>query len=248
MKKILGRIWAVWAGLWFATLFLAMYPLFRIWFSHPSLYKILHFQRRIWGVLTCMPALMLPIMIKEEKIPKHRKVIYCANHSSYLDILTCGTYLPGFNFFMAKMELGKVPLFRMWFRTIDVPVQRDSLRSSHQAFVNAGNKVSAGMNMIIFPEGRIPDDRPKLHRFKPGAFRLAIEKGALIVPVTLPDNLKRTDSDNWTASPGRMRIHIHRPIDTAELKDEDADALQHQVYNIIESQLIKYGVYNENNT
>ena len=247
MKKIAGRIWVIWSGLWFSLIFLVMYPLFRIWFSHPSLYRILHFHRRIWGVLTCIPALMLPIVSKEKPLPRGRRIIYCANHSSYLDILTCGTFLPGFNFFMAKMELGKVPLFRMWFRTLDVPVLRESIRSSHKAFLMAGKKLESGVNMIIFPEGRIPKDRPKLHSFKDGAFRLAIEHGAVIVPVTLPDNLKRVDSDNWTASPGIMRMHIHRPIDTAHLKPEQADELKKQVYLIIEKKLTEYGVY-ENHT
>lgn len=243
MKKVAGKIWLVWAGLWFAGLFVIMFPLFRLWLIHPSLYRIAHFQRRVWGVLTCIPALLIPVITSEGKIPKGRKVIFCSNHCSYLDILTCGTYLPGFNFFMAKMELSKVPLFRIWFKTLDVPVQRESLRSSHQAFHMAGEKMDTGPDMIIFPEGRIPSDTPRLHRFKPGAFRLAIQKNALVVPVTLPDNHKRMDVHAWLAFPGLMRMHIHRPIDTAGLKAEDADALEQQVFHIIEKKLKKEKVY-----
>jgi 1-acyl-sn-glycerol-3-phosphate acyltransferase len=243
MKKIAGKIWLAWAGFWFAGLFLIMYPLFWLWLSHPSMYRIAHFQRRIWGALTCIPSLLIPVITHEGKIPKGRKVIYCSNHCSYLDILTCGSYLPGFNFFMAKMELSKVPLFRIWFKTLDVPVQRESLRSSHQAFHHAALKMDQGTDLIIFPEGRIPSDTPKLHKFKPGAFRLAIQQQALVIPVTLPDNHKRLDVHAWLASPGLMRVHIHRPIDTAGLKPEDADALESQVFGIIEGKLKKEKVY-----
>lgn len=247
LKKVLGRIWLVWAGIWFALIFLALYPLFLIWLSHRSLYPVAHFQRRIWGILACIPALLLPVISRETRLPKGRRRIYCANHSSYLDILTTGTYLPGFNFFMAKMELSKVPLFRIWFKTLDVPVQREKIKSSHQAFVKAGQQFDDGIDMIIFPEGRIPLFTPKLNDLKKGAFKLAIEKQALVIPVTLPDNHRRFDVHQWTATPGLMRMLIHRPIDTAGLNPDDADMLRDQVYHILEQKLIAFGALNQNN-
>lgn len=242
MKKILGRIWLAWGGFWFAFIFLVLYPLFFIWLSHPKLYRIAHFQRRIWGILSCIPCGLIPWISSEEKIPHNRRVIFCPNHSSYLDILTAGTFLPGFNFFMAKMELSKVPLFNIWFKSIDVPVKRENLRNAHKAFVDAGERFDSGIDMIIFPEGRIPDNTPNLHPMKNGAFKLAIEKGALLVPVTLPDNHRRLDIIRWVCSPGRMRMYIHRPIDTAGLKIEDADMLKDKVAAIIENKLIEFGV------
>lgn len=238
----MGKIWLGWGGFWFAAIFLALYPLFFIWLSHPKLYRIAHFQRRVWGVLSCIPTGFIPWITSEAKIPKGRRVIFCPNHCSYLDILTAGTYLPGFNFFMAKMELSKVPLFNIWFKTIDVPVKRESLKSSHKAFYDAGERFDTGIDMIIFPEGKIPAYTPKLHPLKNGAFKLAIEKGALIVPVTLPDNYKRLDVHKWVAKPGLMRMHIHKPIDTKNLKPEDADMVKDQVFHIIENKLRDFGV------
>ena len=143
---------------------------------------------------------------------------------------------------MAKMELASVPLFKIWFRTLDVPVKRESLRSSHRAFYDAGEKFDTGIDMIIFPEGKIPSYTPRLHPLKNGAFKLAIEKGALVIPVTIPDNHKRLDVHKWIAQPGRMRMHIHRPIDTKKLKPEDADELKDQVFHIIEKKLKAYGI------
>lgn len=242
MSKIAGRLWVAWGGFWFALIFLSLYPLFLLWLSHPKLYRIAHFQRRVWGFLSCIPTGFIPIVSQEGSIPKGRRVVFCPNHSSYLDILTAGTYLPGFNFFMAKMELSKVPLFNIWFRTIDIPVKRESMRQSHRAFIDAAEQFDKGIDMIIFPEGKIPSYTPALHPLKIGAFRLAIEKGALIVPVTMPDNHKRLDIHAWVGSPGKMRMHIHRPIDTAGLKIEDAEQLKDDVYRILEDQLVAFGV------
>jgi hypothetical protein len=37
-------------------------------------------------------------------------------------------------------------------------------------------------------------------------------------------------------------MHIHRPIDTAGLKIEDAEQLKDDVYRILEDQLVAFGV------
>jgi 1-acyl-sn-glycerol-3-phosphate acyltransferase len=242
MRKVLGRIWLIWAAIIFVGFFLITYPLLLIWLSHPRLYRIAHWQRRIWGMFISVFALLIPWVTYEEKIPKGRRIIYCANHASYLDILTCGSYLPGFNFFMAKQELSKVPLFGLWFRTIDIPVERGSITKSYRAFESASKQFDNGIDMVIFPEGRIPANRPKLAPLKAGAFKLAIEKGALVVPVTLPDNHARFPDGPWIATPGIMRCHVHRAIDTVGLKPEDEPELRNQVFTIIANQLEKYGV------
>jgi 1-acyl-sn-glycerol-3-phosphate acyltransferase len=243
MKQFFGKFWLGWAALWFASLFILFWPLFYVFLSFKKTYPAAHFLRRIWGFLTCLPAGLIPIITKDGYIPKNRKIIYCANHSSYLDILTCGTYLPGFNFFMAKMELSHVPLFRKWFKTLDVPVKRENLRSAHAAFHQAAEKMNSGAHMIIFPEGKIPSDTPRLHKFKPGAFRLAIQQEAVIIPVTLPDNHIRMDIHKWIAIPGPMRLIMHKPIDTKGMHAEDATALEHQVFEVIEHNLKKRKVY-----
>lgn len=102
---------------------------------------------------------------------------------------------------------------------------------------------SLGANLIIYPEGRIPHDAPKLKfPFKAGAFRIAIEKQVPIVPITLPDNLARFDLDNFSGSPGKMRMFVHAPIETKGLSIEDIPALQQRVYDVISSQLNTLGV------
>lgn len=162
-------------------------------------------------------------------------MVFCPNHMSYLDIVVCGAYLPGFNFFMGKMELTKVPLFNIWFKTLDIPVKRESIRNAHNAFINASEQMDQlGANLIIYPEGRIPDDTPNLKfPFKPGAFRIAVEKQIPIVPVTLLDNLKRFDSNNLMGSPGRARMLVHTPIETRGLSMDDIPMLQQKVYDVL---------------
>jgi 1-acyl-sn-glycerol-3-phosphate acyltransferase len=244
MKKLFARIWLVWAGLWFVVIFLLIYIPLLFLVITPKTYRFAHYLRKFWGTTCCYLGFIIPKVTYETPLPKNQQLIYCPNHISYIDILCCGSFLPGFNFFMGKAELANIPLFGIWFKTLDIAVKRESLRGSHKAFVDASEQMDrTGANLIIYPEGRIPADAPNIKfPFKAGAFRLAIEKQIPIVPVTLPDNLDRLDIDNFVGSPGKMRMFVHAPIETKGLSMEDMPALQQKVYDVISSQLKSLGV------
>ena len=53
-----------------------------------------------------------------ENIPKDRAVLYVGNHRSYFDIITSYRLLPGITGYVAKKEMAKVPLLRLWMRYI----------------------------------------------------------------------------------------------------------------------------------
>jgi 1-acyl-sn-glycerol-3-phosphate acyltransferase len=239
MKKVFGKIWLVWFGFWFVSIFLILYPFLFILLQSPKTYRQADKLRKIWGKSSSYLGLMIPQITYEKPLNPKGQYVICPNHISYIDIVSAGSFFPTFNFFMAKMELSKLPLFNIWFKTIDVPVKRESLRSAHGAFVDAAKKLDEGATLIIFPEGRIPDDAPNLHKFKPGAFKLAIEKKIPIVPVTFLDNIDRLNIVDWTCTPGKMRIHVHAPIETVNLSIDDVQTLQDQVYSIIHNKLVE---------
>ncbi len=244
MRKFLTILWLVWAGLWFVVVFLLIYIPLLFLFISPKTYRYAHYLRRFWGTTCCYLGFIIPKVTYESPLPKNQQFVFCANHISYIDIVCCGSLLPGFNFFMGKAELAEIPLFGIWFRTLDIAVKRSSIKGSYRAYVEAGEQMDRlGANLIIYPEGRIPQDAPKIKfPFKAGAFRLAIEKQVPIVPITLPDNLARFDLDNFKGSPGKMRMFVHTPIETKGLSLEDIPALQKKVYDVISSQLKSVGV------
>ena len=222
MRVLLGRIWLAWAGFWFVSLFLVIYPFLYLLLLSPKTYRLAHGLRKIWGMVTSIMCFVIPIVRYEQRLPKNQQLIFCPNHISYLDILTCGSFLPGFNFFMGKIELSRIPLFGIWFRTLDIAVHRESLRGSHKAFIDASQQMDAlGANIFT-----ATNDRP-----------LAIEKQIPIVPVTLADNLNRFNSDTFKGSPGKMRMYVHAPIETKGLSMDDLPELQEKVFNVISSQL-----------
>ncbi|MDB5137680.1 MAG: 1-acyl-sn-glycerol-3-phosphate acyltransferase, partial [Mucilaginibacter sp.] len=142
--------------------------------------------RRLWGLLSSAFAGIFYRFTYEVPFDRTRTYVICPNHTSNLDISAICLLIKSDCSFMGKEELTEGIVTRLFFRTADIPVNRESKMSSFRAFKKAIEKLQNGITMIIFPEGKIGDDYPpKLHQFKNGPFRLAIEAKIPVVPVTL---------------------------------------------------------------
>ena len=199
--------------------------------------------RRVLGYVSSSLAGIFYRYSFECKIDWSRPYIFCPNHTSNLDI-TAITLLTKSNFaFLGKEELLKNPVTKLFFKTIDIPVNRESKIGSFRAFKKGEEYLKKGISLAIFPEGTISDHYPpKLSEFKNGPFRLAIEHQIPIIPVTLVNVWQKMwdDGSAFGSRPGICDIRVHRPIDTSHLSVDDVDQLKEQVYNIIYSELQKH--------
>ncbi len=179
---------------------------------------------------------------KFEKPLQNQTYIYCANHTSNLDIVLFCLLAKGKFHFMGKEELKENPVLGLFFKTIDVAVSRDSKLSAFRAFKKVSENLNNGMSLIIFPEGKIDDLYPPiLHEFKNGPFKLAIEQKIPIVPVSI-QNVWEIMWDNgykYGTRPGIGQIYVHEPISTAIFATDYADTLKEIVFNKINSKLQK---------
>jgi 1-acyl-sn-glycerol-3-phosphate acyltransferase len=179
----------------------------------------------------------------EAEIDWKKTYVFCANHTSNLDV-SWATILAKNNFsFMGKEELLQNPTTKLFFKTIDIPVKRDSNISAFRAFKRASEYLKNGVTMIIFPEGKIADVYPPvLQQFKNGPFRLAIEQQVPVIPVTAFNawEILWDDGLKYGSKPGKCDIYVHRPVSTVGLKLEDADALREEVFEIIRQKLKDY--------
>jgi len=144
---------------------------------------------------------------------------------------------------MGKEELLNNPLTGLFFNTIDIPVNRESKISAFRAFKKGEEYLRMGMSLVIFPEGKIPDEYPPvLNSFKNGPFRLAIEHKIPIIPVTILDSWQKMwdDGSKYGSRPGICDICVHEPIETSALTIADIDDLRDRVYEIVNSELKKY--------
>lgn len=144
--------------------------------------------------------------------------------------------------FMGKDELLSTPILKLFFKTIDIPVNRDSKMSAFRAFKRAGDNLGQGMSLVIFPEGKIDEDHypPILQPFKNGPFRLAIEKRIPIVAISIADAWKKMwdDGAKHGTRPGICDIYIYKPISTEDLALTDADDLKDRVFDLIHRKIV----------
>ena len=221
-----------------------MYPLFRFHLANKSRYRRANKLRVIWARILFILTGIRERISGAENLPVETPVIFCPNHTSYLDIPAVTLALKKYHIrFLAKAELGNIPLFGIFFRTIDIAVNRESTADSVRSLQQASEVLHEGDSLIIFPEATIHKDAPQLHRFKNGAFRLAIENQIPIVPITFADNWRLLDVDHgFSGTPGQARIFIHPPISTKNLTLNDVDSLKEKTFRIIHEQLIQSGI------
>lgn len=234
--KALKKLWSIYFFVWFIAIFLMLYPAFVILLSKKKWYPRAHSLRRFWGKMLMLVTGLNGKTTYEEPLDKNKTYVFTPNHFSYFDIVSVNTQMPHFFSFMAKKELATIPLFRIFFKTLDLPVDRTSINGAKKAYYNAHKKLSQGTSLLNFPEGGIGSQVPSMRKFKLGPFKLAVELGLDVVPITLPDNWKRLPCGEFVpaGSPGLMRMHVHRPIPTKNLKQGDEIALGEKVYAIIE--------------
>jgi 1-acyl-sn-glycerol-3-phosphate acyltransferase len=142
--------------------------------------------------------------------------------------------------FIGKGELLKWPLFRLFFRKMDIPVSRDSIRLAYGALFRANEAIRRGECVAIYPEGTVPVNSPRLDNFKNGAFKLAIEEQVPILPVTWQTNYRILSDPNNLFSrslPNISKVVIHEPIDTKGLTQSDLVSLRKEVFEVIDSAL-----------
>jgi len=191
--------------------------------------------KRLWGWLTItLTGIFMKKIYRTDRNKLPSKCIVVANHTSYLDIIMSVHLFPHTMVFMAKAELLKVPLFNVFFKYLDIPVNRKSATASHQALARCGLEIDKGRSVFIFPEGTISDEG-KLKPFKNGAFKLAIEKQVPIVVITYINNWKLLQNGGFFKSfgrPGIARAVVHPPIETKGMTEENLVSLRHQVYDL----------------
>lgn len=237
--RFIRRLYIIWAGLWWFTGFLILYPFFCLCIWFPKLEPAMAFFNQLW-CLEFFPLSFLRVKtVGKANIPQNQAVVYVSNHGSYLDIPLLTYILPGFPAFMGKASLGRIPVFGYMFRNLHIVVERGSSQGRAKAMKESRKKLNRGRSVVVFPEGSIHDDiQPGLSPFKDGAFRLAIEKQVPIVPITICFNwFILPDDGRWLPNFHPCRTIIHPPISTKGLNMDQVELLRDQAFGIIENQL-----------
>ena len=118
-----------------------------------------------------------------DQIPAEGAVIVAPNHKSFLDAFFVGLGIRRHVRFMAKVELFKGPLGRLFPRLGAFPVRRGE--ADAEALETARVILEGGGVVVVFPEGTRVDEEGCLASPHHGAARLALDTRTPILPAAI---------------------------------------------------------------
>jgi 1-acyl-sn-glycerol-3-phosphate acyltransferase len=172
-----------------------------------------------------------------ENVPKGESCIFLSNHVSNLDAPVLLPSLPGMSSVFLKESLMKIPLLGTAMRMGKfVPVSRGhSMEEAQKSVEAAAAALRSGLHIFIFPEGtRSPDGR--LLPFKKGAFFLAAETGAPMVPIVIRGTAQMMRKGSYKVYPGEAVVEFLPVVRPSEY--ESREALMEAVRAVMERALL----------
>jgi len=149
--------------------------------------------------------------------------VFIFNHQSSLDVLILCKLLRRDFVGVAKKELRRVPLLgtlASWMGTVFI--DRADSGAAIRALQPAVDALRMGTSLAIAPEGtRAPT--PRLGRFKKGAFHMALQARAPIVPIVIKNALDALPKSGLVVRPATLEVVVLPPISTRDWKRETID-------------------------
>lgn len=185
-----------------------------------------------------LPLIGCPVRIrgKQNFAPGENYIVLC-NHNSLIDVPVSTPGIPGGNKTIAKVEMAKIPLFGIFYKTGSVLVDRKSEVSRRESFTKMKDVLDMGLHMCIYPEGtRNKTDQP-LKSFHNGAFKLAVDTRKPIIPALVFNTKKVMPASKFFYLwPHRLEMHFLEPIkitdtDTVEGLKEKLFVIMSEYYS-----------------
>lgn len=162
-----------------------------------------------------------------------RPYVAVSNHESYADIFLL-SHLPWEMKWLAKDTIFRIPVMGWMMRMAgDVPITRGDRGSARQAIEGCRDRLAKKVSVMIFPEGtrsRTDDLLP----FKDGAFQLAIESGASILPIAVAGTRDAMAKGSFQFRRATAMCRVLEPIATVGLSLADLPALRERTRQVID--------------
>lgn len=238
-SRTLGKLRYWWC--WFAAsgllLFVALPALIFLWIINRRswLYPI-----AIWGAETWLKACGARVEVKgSENLEKRKSCVFVSNHRSYLDTATlfcCAGKRIGI---VAKKELLKVPVLGQGMSFVNIiAIDRTNAERALLSMNKAKRVLEENYSFGVFAEGTraMPGE---FLPFKKGAFHLALQTKAPVVPVAIKNTDSMMGKKTGVAYAGTIEMVLLPPIETENLTEKDLMDLLKKTRAAIAEELMK---------
>jgi len=160
--------------------------------------------------------------------------IILSKHQSAWETIFLLANLPRPLVFVFKKEILYIPFFGWGIALLRmIPIDRKQGKNAFKSVVAHGKRrLKDGQWIIMFPEGtRIPVGQQG--KYKSGGTRLAVETGAVVVPIALNSG-ECWPKNSFIKKPGTVTVSVGKPISS---EGKTPDELMEQVEQWIESEM-----------
>jgi len=160
--------------------------------------------------------------------------LFVSNHIDLWDAFIIYSAIPQFVRGLEHESHFKIPAYGwMMKRFGNVPVPPEGNLTKYKQMMRLTREsLDKGISLIVFAEGsRTLDGFVK--SFNPGVFRMAIQFGYPIAPMSIVGAFEFSRKGDWKLFPSKVTVYMHEQIPTTGLTRDDVDALRRQVQEII---------------
>ncbi len=238
-SRVVGKLRYFWA--WLAASVLLLF------FALPVLIILQIINRRLWfypwalwGARTWLDACGAKISMRGlENLEKGKGYVFASNHRSYLDTATLFAHTGRRIGLVAKKELLKVPVFGVGMGFVNIiAIDRSNPERAMESMEKAKKVIDDGYSFGVFAEGTraLPGE---LLPFKKGAFHLALQTDAPVVPVAIKNTDWMMGKRTGLAYGGTIEMIFLPPIETKNLTIDDLPDLLKKTREAIAEELAK---------
>ena len=150
-----------------------------------------------------------------ENLPSGGAVLV-VNHQSVVDIPMLLSAFPRPVGFLAKRELGEIPLFgKAMAAAGNLFIDRENPRDAVRMLREGTARLRDGRLMVVFPEGTRSGDG-SIGEFRPGAFYLAQKSGSPVVPVYIDGGYRAIPKGCVRVRPAGLLVRVLPPLSPEE--------------------------------
>lgn len=170
-----------------------------------------------------------------ENVPKNEAVLYVCNHNSFFDTVITYALVPNLTGYVAKKEILKVPILRIWMKYLHcLFLDRSDIKEGLKTILQGIEYVKSGISICIFPEGtRNTNDPANPLPFKEGSLKIAEKSGCKIIPVCLTHTADIWENHFPFIKSTSVVLEYASPVDLKELSKEDRKFSGAYIRNII---------------
>jgi 1-acyl-sn-glycerol-3-phosphate acyltransferase len=174
-----------------------------------------------------------------ENLDPNENYVFISNHRSYLDTATLFIYTGRRIGLVAKKELLKAPVLGQGMGFVNIiAIDRSNAERARRSMEKARQVLEENYSFGVFAEGTraMPGE---LLPFKKGAFHLALQTRAPIIPVAIKNTDWMMGKRTGVSYPGTIEMVLLPPIETENLTTDDLMDLLKKTREKIAEELVK---------